>query len=126
MNPAHQDMLQPVPQDLTQLKITYSTTSPVGTPVSPEAKAAVLQAVTFLRQQGFQVEEHPAPVDGVQLMQAYFLGALSNGSTANYLANHFLHRNLTADDVTNHVISPDDLRPVRSQQKSPSDRWGCL
>lgn len=119
MNPAHQDMLQPVPQDLTQLKIAYSTTSPVGTPVSPDAKAAVLQAVAFLRQQGFQVEEHPAPVDGVQLMQAYFLGALSNGSTANYLANHFLHRNLTADDVTNHVISPMTYALYEASKKAP-------
>ena len=119
MNPAHQDMLQPVPQDLTQLKIAYSTTSPVGTPVSPDAKAAVLQAVAFLRQQGFQVEEHPAPVDGVQLMQAYFLGALSNGSTANYLANHFLHRNLTADDVTNHVISPMTYALYKASKKAP-------
>ena len=119
MNPAHQDMLQPVPQDLTQLKIAYSTTSPVGTPVSPDAKAAVLQAVAFLRQQGFQVEEHAAPVDGVQLMQAYFLGALSNGSTANYLANHFLHRNLTADDVTNHVISPMTYALYEASKKAP-------
>lgn len=119
MNPAHQDMLQSVPQDLTQLKIAYSTTSPVGTPVSPEAKVAVLQAVTFLRQQGFQVEEHVAPVDGVQLMQAYFLGALSNGSTANYLANHFLHRNLTADDVTNHVISPMTYALYEASKKAP-------
>lgn len=119
MNPAHRDMLQPVPQDLTQLKIAYSTTSPVGTPVSPDAKAAVLQAVAFLRQQGFQVEEHPALVDGVQLMQAYFLGALSNGSTANYLANHFLHRNLTADDVTNHVISPMTYALYEASKKAP-------
>ena len=118
-NPAKQTLLQAVPTNLKALKVAYSLTSPVGTPVSLESQAAVLHAVAFLRHQGFTVEEKTAPVDGVKLMQTYFLGALSNGSIANYLAKQFLHRNLTAADVDNGVISPMTYALYQASRKAP-------
>lgn len=54
-------------------KIYFTTESFVKTPVSAAAKAAVEGAVTFLTRKGYQVEEQPFPVDGVRLMQAYYV-----------------------------------------------------
>lgn len=86
LDPKRKSLLKEFPLKLQDLKIAYSLKSPVGSVVSVDAKAAVLNAVTFLRQQGFQVVEKDSPVDGVKLMRAYYLGALSDGTVANYLA----------------------------------------
>ncbi|WP_076459131.1 amidase family protein [Limosilactobacillus caccae] len=114
-------LLRPVPTDLKQLKIAYSLTSPVGTPVSQDAKKAVLKAVSFLRAQGFNVAEQDSPVDGVKMMQAYYLGALDDGSVANYLANQKLHRNLTAADVQTGLISPMTYALYEASRKAPQN-----
>ncbi|MCD7136254.1 LPXTG cell wall anchor domain-containing protein [Limosilactobacillus balticus] len=106
LDPKRKFLLKEFPLKLQDLKIAYSLKSPVGSVVSPDAEKAVLNAVTFLRQQGFQVVEKDSPVDGVKLMRAYYLGALSDGTVANYLAQQKLHRNLQASDVTEHLISP--------------------
>ena len=55
------------------ITIGYTTKSPVGTPVSDEAKQAVLDAVAFLREQGFHVQKMYDPVDGQQMMRSYYL-----------------------------------------------------
>ena len=55
------------------IPIGYTTKSPIGTPVSDEAKQAVLDAVAFLRDQGFHVQKMYDPVDGRQLMRSYYL-----------------------------------------------------
>lgn len=94
LDPKRKSLLKEFPLKLQDLKIAYSLKSPVGSVVSVDAKAAVLNAVTFLRQQGFQVVEKDSPVDGVKLMRAYYLGALSDGTVANYLAQQKLRRNL--------------------------------
>lgn len=120
MNPNMITGLRPVPQELNQLKIAYSTVSPVGTPVSAAAQQAVLQAVKFLKAQGFTVVEQAAPVDGIKLMQNYFLGALSDGAVANYQAQSYLKRKLTAADVTNGVVSPMTYALYQASLKAPT------
>ncbi|WP_152657932.1 amidase [Oceanobacillus sp. CFH 90083] len=56
-----------------QLRIAFSTESPVGTPISDDAKKAVLQFVRYLEQNGHIVEERQTPNDGVQLMRDYYV-----------------------------------------------------
>ncbi|MCI7720028.1 cell wall anchor protein [Limosilactobacillus reuteri] len=121
LDPKRKSLLKEFPLKLQDLKIAYSLKSPVGSVVSADAKAAVLNAVTFLRQQGFQVVEKDSPVDGVKLMRAYYLGALSDGTVANYLAQQKLHRNLQASDVTEHLISPMTYALYEASKKAPKE-----
>lgn len=121
LDPKRKSLLREFPLKLQDLKIAYSLKSPVGSVVSADAKAAVLNAVTFLRQQGFQVVEKDSPVDGVKLMRAYYLGALSDGTVANYLAQQKLHRNLQASDVTEHLISPMTYALYEASKKAPKE-----
>ena len=121
MDPKRKSLLKEFPLKLQDLKIAYSLKSPVGSVVSPDAEKAVLNAVAFLRQQGFQVVEKDSPVDGVKLMRAYYLGALSDGTVANYLAQQKLHRNLQASDVTEHVVSPMTYALYEASKKAPKE-----
>lgn len=121
LDPKRKSLLKEFPLKLQDLKIAYSLKSPVGSVVSPDAEKAVLNAVTFLRQQGFQVVEKDSPVDGVKLMRAYYLGALSDGTVANYLAQQKLHRNLQASDVTEHLISPMTYALYEASKKAPKE-----
>lgn len=116
-----QKLLQPLPTDLKKVKIAYSVTSPVGTPVSQDARNAVLNAVAFLKDQGFEVVEQNGPVDGIKMMQAYFLGALDDGAVANQLAKRKLHRNLSAEDVTNGLVSPMTYALYEASKKAPQN-----
>lgn len=79
--------------------IGFSTESPVGTPVSPDAVKAVYQAVKFLEDQGYAVEEIQSPVDGVALMESYY--TMNAGETAAFMSElaTSLQRPLTADDM---------------------------
>jgi len=81
------------------LKIAYSTKSPVGTPVSEDAKTAVSKTVKWLEEQGHIVEEVDNGVDGVQLMKDYFL--MNSGEISMVVAQleKALGREVTADDV---------------------------
>ncbi|WP_314208854.1 amidase family protein [Vagococcus salmoninarum] len=87
------------PTDLKSLKIGYTTKSPVGTPVSLEAEAAVTEAVAFLRSQGFTVEAAEPAVDGVKLMESYYTIAAGSMGIINFLANQTLKRDAVIDDV---------------------------
>lgn len=55
------------------MRIAYSVESPVGTKVSEEAKQAVQQTVKWLSDQGHQVEEAKPAIDGIHLMQQYYV-----------------------------------------------------
>ncbi|RDW18914.1 amidase [Oceanobacillus chungangensis] len=55
------------------LRIAFTTKSPVGTPVSKDAKEAVMKMVKWLEQEGHHIEEKDNPVDGLQLMKDYYL-----------------------------------------------------
>ncbi|ASA19939.1 amidase [Paenibacillus donghaensis] len=56
-----------------KLRIAFTTDSPVGTPVSSEAVQAVLQTVRWLEAEGHEVEEKLNPVNGVRLMENYYM-----------------------------------------------------
>lgn len=55
-----------------KLRIAFTTDSPVGTPVTEEAVAAVLKTVKWLQAEGHEVEEKLSPVNGVRLMENYY------------------------------------------------------
>lgn len=82
------------------LKIAFTTKSPVNTPVSEEAKKAVLNTVKWLEEQGHHlVEEDDNGVDGVQLMRNYFL--MNSGEVASFIKHveQIIGRPITSDDV---------------------------
>lgn len=81
------------------LKIAYSTESPVGTPVTQDAVDAVNQAVAFLRSQGFDVVEAKPEIDGIKLMENYYTIAAGSAGVAEYLGNQILKRPITIEDV---------------------------
>ncbi|PYY26075.1 amidase [Paenibacillus illinoisensis] len=82
-----------------KLKIAYTTDSPVGTPVSEDAKEAVYKLVRWLEEQGHHVEEKLSPVNGVRLMENYYM--MNSGEMAAMIASmeHALGRSLTSSDM---------------------------
>ncbi len=58
-------------RDPGKLRIGFSTVSPIGTPVHPEAVAAVRRTVQLLRGLGHEVEEAAPEIDGQALAQSY-------------------------------------------------------
>ncbi|WP_338543846.1 amidase [Paenibacillus tundrae] len=82
-----------------KLKIAYTTDSPVGTSVSEEAIQAVYKVVRWLEEQGHEVEEKLSPVNGVRLMENYYM--MNSGEMAAMIASmeHAMGRELTADDM---------------------------
>ncbi|PAV27820.1 amidase [Virgibacillus profundi] len=81
------------------LKIAYMIDSPVGTPISRDAKRAVERTVRWLEQQGHHVEEKDNNVDGIQLMKNYFLMNSGEISTVVSQLETGLGREITAEDV---------------------------
>lgn len=81
------------------LKIAFTTKSPVGTPVSEEAKIAVEKVAKWLEGQGHRVEEVDNGVDGELLMRNYFL--MNSGEMASMVHQlaSGIGRKITADDV---------------------------
>lgn len=63
--------LQAMRQAPGRLKIGWTTSSPIGTPVDPQAVASVHDAVQLLTSLGHHVEEVPHPVDGPALAQDF-------------------------------------------------------
>ncbi|MDN4602314.1 amidase [Paenibacillus sp. F6_3S_P_1C] len=82
-----------------KLKIAYTTASPVGTPVSDEAKEAVYKTVRWLEEQGHEVEEKLSPVNGVKLMENYYM--MNSGEMAAMISSmeRSMGRVLTSDDM---------------------------
>jgi amidase len=62
---------QSTPKDPPRLKIGFTSVSPIGTAVHPEAKAAVEHAAILLRGLGHEVEEAAPDVDGAALAKAF-------------------------------------------------------
>lgn len=81
------------------LKIAYTVKSPVHTPVSQEAKNAVLQTVTRLVELGCDVVEIEPELDGVALMESYY--TMNNVETAAMFLKmeKQMGRALTRDDM---------------------------
>lgn len=80
--------------------IAYTLKTPAGTPLSDAAKEAVLNAVAFLKKQGYKVEEvNYYPVNGQRMMEAYYTFNSADMQYLNYLAETNLKRPLQKDDV---------------------------
>ena len=81
------------------LTVGYTTVSPVGTPVDPEAVAAVKEAVVFLESHGIKTEKVAWPTDGKRLMDTYYL--MNEGETAAMFdqIEAGLGRHVTSNDM---------------------------
>ncbi|GAB3800375.1 amidase [Virgibacillus kimchii] len=81
------------------MRIAFSTTSPVDTPVSRDAVQAVEKVIHWLEQEGHMVEETDHGVDGIKLMQNYYL--MNSGEIASVMLGleEMLGRPLDKDDV---------------------------
>ncbi len=82
-----------------QLRIGFTTESPVGTPVSEDAKRAVTQAVQWLEKQGYDVEACNVPVNGYQLMQHYYKMNAGEMNKVILGLQQSLGKELTAKDM---------------------------
>lgn len=82
-----------------KLRIAFTTASPVSTPVSDEAKKAVLKTVKWLEAEGHTVEETPSPVNGVRLIENYY--TMNAGEVAAMFVSleRSMGRSITANDV---------------------------
>lgn len=82
-----------------KIRIGYTWQSPVGTPVSEEAKQTVKDTVSFLSNQGFECSEFTDPVDGVALMNSYY--TMNAGETAAMFAGieQVIGRPVKRDDM---------------------------
>ena len=82
-----------------RIKIAYSTKSPVGTPVSEEVVKAVHETVKWLEQQGFTVEERDNGVDGIRLMENYYI--MNSGEMAADILSieEAIGRPVTVNDI---------------------------
>lgn len=81
------------------LKIGYSLESPVGTPVSEEAKRTTKKLLHWLEKQGHIVEEAQNGIDGTQLMRDYYI--MNSGEIGAVLAQFEagLQRDIRSDDL---------------------------
>lgn len=80
-------------------RFAYTIDSPVGTEVSDEAKQAVLRLVKYLEAEGHLVEEKLSPVNGVHLMENYFM--MNSGEMAAMVLTieRSLGRSITSEDI---------------------------
>jgi len=81
------------------LRIGFTAVSPVGTPVSAEAVAAVRKTVNWLEACGHEVEAAENGVDGIALMRNYFL--MNSGEMSGLVKEleAALGRSLDANDM---------------------------
>ncbi|MDH5159336.1 amidase [Heyndrickxia oleronia] len=82
-----------------KFRIAFTTKSPVGTPVDEEAKLAIYKTVQWLEEQGYEVEEKSNNVDGIRLMENYYI--MNNGEMAGMVDSieKSLGRAITANDM---------------------------
>ena len=80
-------------------RIAYSLQSPIHSPVSKEAKKAVLNMVSWLEKEGHFVEERTPEIDGLTLMRSYYM--MNCGETTAMLQNveKGLDRKFCLDDM---------------------------
>lgn len=82
-----------------KLRVAFCTTSPVHTPVSKDAIAATRDVAHALQNLGHTVTEIPYPVDGEQLIAAYYqMNAADTSAMFTSIAKN-LNRPLTKTDM---------------------------
>lgn len=82
-----------------KFRIAFTTESPVGTPVSEEASQAVLKTVKWLEEQGHEVEEKANEVDGIRLMENYYIMNCGEMSGMVDSMEEALDRPITVNDM---------------------------
>lgn len=87
---------------LQPLTVGYTTKSPIGTPVNPEAVTAVKNAVNFLESQGIATQEIDLPTDGTYLMETYY--AMNAAETASMFDE--------IERATGHTVVQDDMEDL--------------
>ena len=82
-----------------KMKIAYTTESPVGTPVTKEAKEAVEQVISWFKEAGHEVVSASPEIDGKKLMKNYYL--MNSGEISAVISNieQGINRPVTADDL---------------------------
>lgn len=73
MPPPDSSYLQAITQPPRRLRIGFTTESPIGLPVDPQAVAAVEDAARLLSSLGHEVEPSPQPVDGEALSSDFLM-----------------------------------------------------
>lgn len=93
----YRDLIKQQPKG--KLRIAVAANSPVGTEVSQDAKDALRKTVEWLLAEGHEVEEASNDIDGVRLMQDYYV--MNSGEMALLARNlgRALDRPLTAADM---------------------------
>ena len=81
------------------LRIAFSTNSPIGTPVHPECREAVIKAARLLESLGHQVEEREAPVNGKRIAQCYMIMCFGEVAAILTFLKEVLGRKARMDDV---------------------------
>ncbi|WP_280770416.1 amidase [Salipaludibacillus daqingensis] len=81
------------------LRVAVSDDSPVGTPVSDEARKAVRETAEWLEREGHHVEKIAPKIDGVSLMRQYYLMNSGEMSAVIHSLEKGIGRTLTANDM---------------------------
>ncbi|WP_096435125.1 amidase [Alteribacter populi] len=81
------------------LRIGFSKNSPVGTPVSEEAKLTVEKTMKWLEVQGHFIEEKEPDVNGVELMRNYYLMNCGEMAALIETLEKSLGRIITSEDI---------------------------
>lgn len=105
--------------------IAYTFQTPAGTPLSEDAKKAVTNAVKFLENEGYTLEEVDYPIDGQKMMEQYYVIAASATAGLDELAPAFLQRNLEADDVELLTWGLYQMNK-KSDERKVADAWQKL
>ncbi|KQL57608.1 MULTISPECIES: amidase family protein [Bacillaceae] len=85
-------------KELPPLRIAYSYTSPVGTPVSNDAKQALMTTIRYLDSLGHFVEEATPAINGRLLVEQYYLMNAGEMANVRQRLEQSLNRVLTGDD----------------------------
>lgn len=110
------------------LRLAFSVASPIGTPVSEEAKQAIYNMVQVLEKAGHQVEElKRQPLNGIEVMQSYYL--MNSVETAQMFdgIEASLGRSMTLDDMelmTWAIYQSGQTVPAKLYSKVLQD-WDC-
>ncbi len=73
LEPPARPYLEEVGREPGKLRIAYTTQSPIGTPVHPEAVAAVENNARLLESLGHYVEPAEPPIDGLQVAEDWLM-----------------------------------------------------
>ncbi|WP_455675463.1 amidase family protein, partial [Pradoshia sp.] len=82
-----------------KFRIAYSVQSPVGTPVSADAAQAVHKTVKWLEEQGHHIEEKVPEIDGIRLMENYFIMNCGEMAADIQSIEEAIGRKVTSDDI---------------------------